>query len=67
MDNDPASTERNRKLESWGGGLRYFLPQHLVAEVMYAQPLDKALSIDKTPPPGRVMVSLTMQFGPGSR
>ncbi len=65
-NSDPNSTERKRTLDSWGGGFRYTLPQHLVAEVMYAQPLDRALSIDRKRPAGRVMFSLTTQFGPGA-
>ena len=61
---DAGSTENDRTLNSWGGGLRFFLPGRLVAELMYAQPLDKALTIDRAPPPGRVMFSITTQFVP---
>lgn len=61
---DSGSTENGRTLESWGGGLRVFLPGRLVFDLMYAQPLDKALSIDSKVPAGRVMFSLTTQFLP---
>ena len=61
---DTGSTERNRTLDSWGAGFRIVLPRHMVAEFMYAKPLDKALSIDKAPPKPRILISLTMQFGP---
>lgn len=63
---DVASTERNRTLDSWGAGFRVILPRHMVAEFMYAKPLDKALTIDKAPPKARILVSLTMQFGPNA-
>jgi hemolysin activation/secretion protein len=61
---DSGTTENGRTLESWGGGLRVFLPGRLVFDLMYAQPLDKALSIDSKVPGGRVMFSLTTQFLP---
>lgn len=61
---DVNTTENGRKLESWGGGLRMFLPGRLVFDIMYAQPLDPALSISTKTPPGRVMFSLTTQFLP---
>ena len=59
-----SSTERRRVLESIGVGMRYYLPQHLVGEIMFAQPLDKALSIDAKRAPARMLISVTMQFGP---
>ncbi len=61
---DRGSTENGRTLESWGGGVRFFLPGRLIFDMMFAQPLDPALSIDNRRPDGRLMFSLTTQFLP---
>ncbi len=60
----PAGTEADRTLRSWGGGVRFILPQRLLLEVAYAKPLDRALSIDIAKPKGRLLVSLTAQLYP---
>jgi hemolysin activation/secretion protein len=63
LDNlDLGATEVNRHFHSYGGGLRLTLPNHLLLEVAYAHPLDKALTLDKRRPPDRVLVSLTVQL-----
>ncbi len=54
--------ENDRRLASYGAGVRFTLPGKWVAEVTYAKPLDKALTIDKAPPPPRIMFSITTQF-----
>ena len=64
---DRNSTEAFRRLTSWGGGMEAQLPGRLVFQVLYAKPRDKALSIDKAPPPARVLVSLTAKFSPNAR
>ena len=64
---DRNSTEVDRHFRSFGGGVRLTLPNRLVIEGIYAHPLDRALSIDKAPPPDRVLVSLIFQFRGGAR
>jgi hemolysin activation/secretion protein len=64
---DQNSTEANRVLRSYGGGVRVSLPGRALLDVMYAKPIDKALSFDDKPPPARVLVSLTIQFTPPAR
>ena len=64
---DPFTTEGDRDLNSYGGGARVTLPNRALLEVMYAHPEDRALSFDAGPPPGRVLVSLTLQFRAGAR
>ena len=59
--------EDNRHFRSYGGGLRLTLPNQVVLEAMYAHPLDRALAIDKGPPPDRVLLSLIFQFRGGAR
>ncbi len=61
---DRNSTENNRSLRSYGGGVRVVLPGLALLEVTYAKPIDRALSFDRTPPPDRVLASLTMQLVP---
>ena len=61
---DSNSTENNRSLRSYGGGMRLTLPGIALLEVTYAHPQDKALSFDKAPPPDRLLASLTMQLVP---
>ena len=38
------------------------MPNRLVAEATYAHPIDRALTIDKGPPPDRFLLSLIVQF-----
>ncbi len=66
---DRGTTERNRRLESYGAGVRFTLPGFARLDIAYAHPLDPPLltgALNKVPN-GRVLVSLTMQlvpFGP---
>lgn len=60
---DLGTTENDRELRSWGLGLRFYLPK-MVAEIYYAKPMDKALSIDAKKADDRFMFTLTMQFLP---
>lgn len=62
---DPNSTEVDRTLRSFGGGVRATLWNTALLEVTYASPQDPALIIDRAPPPDRVLVSLTFQLGAG--
>lgn len=64
---DSSSTEVDRRFHSYGGGLRVTLPNRLILEGMYAHPQDKALTIDKAPPPDRFLASLIVQFRGGAR
>ncbi|MBV9932579.1 MAG: ShlB/FhaC/HecB family hemolysin secretion/activation protein [Alphaproteobacteria bacterium] len=65
---DPNATENDRRLGSWGGGLRALLPGIAVLEAMYAHPEDKALLVPGARrAPARVLVSLTLQSPPGGR
>lgn len=65
---DPNAIEDDRRLGSWGGGLRAQLPNQIFAEVMYAHPEDKALLVPNARrAPDRLLVSLTFQFLPGRR
>ena len=65
---DPAAVETDRRLSSWGGGIRVLLPNLGVLEAMYAHPEDRALLIPGARrAPDRVLVSLTLQFPPGGR
>ena len=57
--------ENDRTLSSAGAGVRFTLPGRFIAEITYAKPLNKALTIDKAPPPPRLMFSLTTQFPSG--
>ncbi|QNE32472.1 ShlB/FhaC/HecB family hemolysin secretion/activation protein [Sphingomonas sp. NBWT7] len=59
---DRATVEGPRTFDSVGGGLRLSLPGSVVLDVAYAKPLDKALLLDERRPPGRVLVSLTLQL-----
>jgi hemolysin activation/secretion protein len=64
---DPGSIEADRQFRSIGGGLRLALPGKVLFEIAYAHPIDKALTIDKAPPPNRVLVSLSFRFRDGAR
>jgi len=59
---DQGTTETDRHLRSYGGGARVTLPSHLVLELTYAHPRDRALAFDKSPPPDRFLMSLTVQL-----
>lgn len=63
---DPASTERNRLLQSVGGGARTTVFNSVRLDLTYAHPLDPPLltgtNIRRSP--DRVMFSLTMQIIP---
>jgi hemolysin activation/secretion protein len=63
---DPASTERNRVLRSYGAGARIALPGQLLLEVTYAHAKDRALLIPQQPKPpkDRILFSLTAQLVP---
>jgi hemolysin activation/secretion protein len=63
---DPNAIENDRRLGSWGGGLRTMLPGRIFAEMMYARPEHKALLVPNArTAPDRLLVSLTFQFSPG--
>lgn len=63
LDNlDASSTEVDRLMRSYGGGIRLGLPGSALLEVTYAHPLDRALRIDPAPPPDRLLVSLSFRF-----
>ena len=64
---DRNSTEVNRHLRSFGGGVRLIVANQLSVEAIYAHPQDRALTIDKAPPPDRVLVSLTARFDARAR
>ncbi|UYY57199.1 ShlB/FhaC/HecB family hemolysin secretion/activation protein [Sphingomonas sp. S2-65] len=68
LDNlDRGATERNRRLSSFGGGVRLGLPGLALLEVTYAHPKDKALIIDERRPSDRVLVSLSLRFSDSAR
>jgi hemolysin activation/secretion protein len=68
LDNlDRGATERNRKLSSFGGGVRLGLPGMALLEITYAHPKDKALTIDERRPSDRVLVSLSLRFSDSVR
>ena len=68
LDNlEPNATETGRTLRSIGGGIRVTLPQHVLLEITYAHPLDRALSFDTARPPDRVLVSLSVKFSDRAR
>jgi len=59
---DRGSTEIDRRIRSWGGGVRLTFPNRLLLEATYARPRDRALLIDAAPPTDRFLLSLTAQF-----
>lgn len=61
-NNDPSALEVNRRLRSFGGGIRATLEGLALLELTYAHPQDRALVLDKAPPPDRVLMSLTFQL-----
>jgi hemolysin activation/secretion protein len=64
---DITAIEGPRNFGSVGGGVRFSLRNHMVLDVGYAKPLDKALLLDTRKPPARVLVSLTVQFRDSAR
>lgn len=65
---DLNSTENDRRLASWGGGLRALIAPYAYLEAMYAHPEDLALLIPNARrSTDRVLLSLTVQFTPGAR
>lgn len=63
---DRATSEKDRRLESVGGGVRFTLPGAARLDIAYAHPLDPPLltgALNKVPK-DRVLVSLTMQLVP---
>ncbi|HYG30820.1 MAG TPA: ShlB/FhaC/HecB family hemolysin secretion/activation protein [Allosphingosinicella sp.] len=65
---DPASTENDRRLASWGVGFRSLVRGVGLLEAMYAHPEHRALLIPGAErAPDRLLVSLTVQFPAGGR
>ena len=68
LDNlDRGSSETDRGLASVGGGVRVRVLGLALLEMMYARPLDRALTIDDRKPADRLLVSLTVLYSPGAR
>lgn len=62
---DAATTEDQRLLRSYGGGVRFRLTGLLGLEAMYARPIDPALRLTNAArPTDRVLLSLTVRFAP---
>lgn len=62
---DTGAVENNRRLGSYGGGLRVRLLPNASIEAIYAKPEQPALLLPGAkPPPGRLLLSLTVQFFP---
>jgi hemolysin activation/secretion protein len=61
---DTGSTERSRLIRSVGGGLRLLQTQRFALDLLYAHPLDRVISTDKTKPKDRFLASLTVQLQP---
>ena len=65
---DPNAIETDRRLGSWGLGVRALLPGRAVIEAIYARPEDVALLVPGARrAPERLLLSLTLQFPPGGR
>lgn len=64
---DRGATEVDRHFRSFGGGLRVIINNMVSVEAIYAHPQDRALIIDKSPPPDRVLLSLTARFDARAR
>lgn len=66
---DTGSAEADRRLESYGGGVRFTLPGRARLDLTYAHPLDPPLLTGTTAkvPKDRFLVSLTAQLLPWSR
>jgi hemolysin activation/secretion protein len=63
---DTGTTEKDRRLESYGGGVRFTLPGAARIDITYAHPLDPPLLTGASAkvPKDRVLVSLTAQLVP---
>lgn len=61
---DTNNFERRRTLRSVGGGIRATWGSRVRLDLVYAKPLDKALSIDTEKPGGRLLLSLTVRALP---
>lgn len=65
---DPNAIENDRRLASYGAGLRGLLPGFGIAELIYARPQHKALLIPGAErAPDRVLFSITALFPRGGR
>jgi hemolysin activation/secretion protein len=65
---DTNAIEDDRRLSSYGGGVRAVLAGNAYLEAMYAYPEDKALLVPNARrAPDRFLISLTVQFAPGGR
>jgi hemolysin activation/secretion protein len=65
---DPNTTETDRALGSYGGGVRARIRPYVFLEAIYARPSDPALNLPPfDPEPDRLLLSLTVQFSPGAR
>ena len=65
---DPNAIETDRRLGSYGGGLRGMIPGIGIVEAAYARPQHKALLIPGAErAPDRVLLSITAQFPRGGR
>ncbi|MES2443075.1 MAG: ShlB/FhaC/HecB family hemolysin secretion/activation protein [Pseudomonadota bacterium] len=64
-NDDPFTTENDRSLRSFGGGVRAWLPGLMSLEATYAHPQDPELRFPGAPRASdRVLLSLTVQFAP---
>ncbi|MFS0738567.1 ShlB/FhaC/HecB family hemolysin secretion/activation protein [Sphingomonas sp. 1P06PA] len=65
---DRNAIETDRRLGSYGGGVRAFVPGLALVEAMYARPTNKALLLPNARrAPDRFLMSITLQFAPGAR
>jgi hemolysin activation/secretion protein len=65
---DPNAIETDRRLGSWGGGVRALLAGIGLLEATYARPEHRALLVPgATRSPDRLLLSLTVQFPAGGR
>ena len=64
---DRNATEVDRNLRSYGGGLRMQIASQVQLEVIYAKPRDRARTIAASPPPDRLLVSLTAKVDARAR
>ena len=66
---DTGTAEKNRRLESYGGGVRFTLPGRARLDLTYAHPLDPPLLTGTTAkvPKDRFLFSLTTQLLPWGR
>ncbi len=63
IDNlDLNATERKRTLRSAGGGVRFALPGKATLDVIYAHPIDRALSLDVKKPTDRLLFTLSTKI-----